>query len=282
MELTLQERILNHIFYLELFARVGISLFYGLSVFGFACVLHTQERHSRFSNILKQASQGFFLLGAICILIYGILEYILPINSVTSEVYTFFCFLFSVGVLFFNSKRKEFPAISFVIGSFIFLFMTLVCFLEPKVFIHQEKIFWFINFHIILSVLGETIYLISFCASILFLLNHNKLKKKIISLNSLQTSLSTLEKVVVQTSFCGLGLLTLALISGIILVFVNKDASQISLLKILWATFIWAWYAMTLYGRIFWGWKGRKGALLVILGSSVLMVGSLAILWHYL
>jgi ABC-type uncharacterized transport system permease subunit len=282
IEASLQERLLHNIFLLELLARVGMSLFFGLSVFGFACVLQIKEKYLNLSSLILQVSRILFLLGTISILTYGILEYLLPINSITTELYTLICFIFALGMLFFDPKHKEYPPLSFIIGSVIFLLMTLVSFLEPKVLLPTEKNAWFINLHIILSILGETIFIVSFCASLLFVINHRKLKRKKIASDRKTTSLSTLEKVVVRSSFIGLAFITLALITGLILVFVGKGMPQAGFVKIFWAFFVWGWYAISILGRSFWGWKGRKGAWLIILGSALLLLGLVGNFYRYL
>ncbi len=279
---SLQERLLHNIFLLELFARVGMSLFFALSVFGFACVLHIQEKKAKLSSRILHISRFLFLCGTIAILVYGVLEYILPINSITAELYTISSFIFALGVLFFDPKHKEFSALSFVIGSLIFLLMTLISFLEPKILLHSEESDWLINLHICLSILGETVFVISLCASLLFILKHKKLKKKIIESDSNTSSLSAIEKVLVRSSFSGLALITLALLTGLILVFVGKETFQVGFVKIFWAFFVWGWFTVTIFGRSFWGWKGRKGAWLIVMGSVLLLLGLFGNFYHYI
>lgn len=279
LEVSLQERLLHNIFFLELLARIGMSSFFGLSVFGFAYLLNTQEQQNKLFNLILNISRILFLFGTISILTYSILEYILPLNSMTAKLYTINSSILALGVLYFNPKHKEFPTVSFIISALIFLSMTLISFLEPKILIQSEKSIWLINAHILFSILGETIFIISLCASFLFIVNHSKLKRKVI-INS--TSLSTLEKIVFRSSFLGLAFITLALISGIVLVSVGKSPRSVGFIKIFWAFFIWGWYAITLFGRNFWGWKGRKGAWLIIIGSIFLLLGLLGNLYHYL
>lgn len=281
IEATLQERILHNIFLLELLARVGMSLFFGLSVFGFACVLHLTEKHNNLSSFLLNSSRILFVFGTISLVTYATLEYILPMSSITAQLYTISSCIFAIGMLFFNPRHKEFPAVSFIIGSLIFLLMTLISFLEPKILLSAEKSNWFTNFHITLSILSETIFVISFCASLLFIIKHNKLKKKIINSNTKSTSLSFLEKIVVRSSFIGLAFITLSFVSGLILVFVGKETLQAGFVKIFWAFFVWGWYSLTIFGRSFWGWKGRKGAWLIIMGFILLLFGLFGNYYHY-
>lgn len=278
---SLQERLLHNIFFLELLARVGMSLFFGLSVFGFACFLHMQNKTTKTCAVLFNLSRILFLCGTISLLIFATLEYILPLSSITAELYTISSFVFALGILFFDPKHKEYPALSFIIGSLIFLLMTLISFLEPKILLFTEKKSWLINCHIILSIAGEAIFIISFCASLLFIINHNKLKKKIIASTIKPTSLSSLEKVVIRSSFIGFAFITLALITGLILVFVGKESSPVGFIKIFWAFFVWTWYAVAIFGRSFWGWKGRKGAWLIIMGSVLLMLGLFGNFYFY-
>ncbi len=253
-----------------------MSLFFGLSVFGFAIVLQCQEKNDQFPTIISNTSRILFLLGTILILVYGILEYILPLSSITAELYTISSFIFALGILIFDSKRKEFAPLAFTISAIIFLLMTSISFLEPKILLSEVKSDWMVDIHIGLSILSAIFFVASFCASLLFVISHNNLKRKIIEFNSKSTSLSTLEIIIIRSSFAGLAFITLALITGIILVFVGKNILQVGLFKIFWAFFVWAWYVMTIFGRSFWGWKGRKGAWLIIIGSILLILGLLA------
>ena len=275
METSLQENILNHIFTLELFSRLGMSLFFGMSVFGFACVLQGQIKSKRFYDIVFNVSRFSFLMGTISILVYGILQFILPIGSLPNQFYTGCSFAFALGLLILEPTKKEIPVLYFIIGSIIFLLMTLISFLEPKILMPVEQNHWFLLVHIFFSIISECLFVISFSASLLFIIKHSKLKKKKLVSSSNTTSLSGLEKGIIRSSFLGLAFITLALLSGLILVFVSKQSSPVGFLKIGWAFFVWGWFAITILGRHFFGWKGRKGAWLIVFGSIIMMLGFL-------
>jgi ABC-type uncharacterized transport system permease subunit len=279
---SLQERILHNIYLLELFSRIGMSLFFGLSLFSFACVMQIQDRQKTLAKKILKIAKIFFILGSTSIIMFAILEFILPSISLASEIYTIGTIILAVSLLGFNTEKRDYPALAFTISSIIFLLMTLISFLEPKVLIQTEKNNFLINFHITTSITGLLLFISSFCASFLFITNHNKIKKKEIEFSQNSTSLSKLEKIIIKSSIAGLAFITLALISGILIISIGTQNSyQTGFIKVFWAFFVWAWFAISILGRNLWGWKGRKGAWLILTGSVILLFGLIGNFFYY-
>lgn len=133
--------------------------------------------------------------------------------------------------------------------------------------------------HISTAIIGELIFVVAFATSCLYLKTYKKLKQKTIDYNSHPTSLSTLEKFIVRSSIIGLIFITTSLISGLLFLFIDKDYSRISFAKILWAFCVWGWYLLAIFGRHLWGWRGKKGAQLILFGMILLVFGLFGALW---
>jgi len=133
--------------------------------------------------------------------------------------------------------------------------------------------------HIVTAIIGELIFVIAFCAACLYLRNYQKLKHKIINSHFHPTSLSTLENFIVRSSVVGLLFITTSLIFGFIFLFFDTTTDQISIVKILWAFCVWGWYLLAIFGRHLWGWKGKKGAQLILFGMILLIFGLFGTVW---
>lgn len=138
---------------------------------------------------------------------------------------------------------------------------------------------WILYLHITTAVIGELIFVVAFGTSCIYLHTYNKLKQKVIDHNLHPTSLSKLEKFVVRASVVGLIFITTSLVSGLLFLFTQQNTSQIGLMKLLWAFCVWGWYLLAIFGRRLWGWRGRKGARLIIFGMILLIFGLFGILW---
>ncbi len=271
MDTTLQEQILNRIFQIELYSRLGLSLFFGLSIIGFALTLQKIDKKNFMIYFL--ISRILFLFGTLSLLVYCILQFIIPITSLTNEFYNIFSFIFGILLFTLNQEKRETPALYFIIGSIIFLLTTLISFLEPKILLQTEQNYGIFLIHILCSIVSTGLFIISFSASILFILKHNNLKHKKIESKLNSTSLYSLEKVMMNSSFLGLGVITIALITGLDLIFINKHLQEIGFFKIFWSFFVWGWFATTIVGRLYFGWKGSKSAWLLVTGTLFLLFG---------
>lgn len=139
-----------------------------------------------------------------------------------------------------------------------------------------------LNIHIALSIIGQLVFTISFCASLLFIIKHNNLKRKKIASGKHTTSLSLLEKIIVKSSYVGFCFITLALITGLIVMLFSKNFPQMDFIKMFWSFFVWTWFIIVIFGRNLWGWKGRTGAQLIVVGSIILILGLFVNFYFYL
>lgn len=279
---SFQENLISNVIMLETISRIFMSALFGFSVLSFGCTLTLKARSNNHSKKLHNFSRFLFVLATFSTIIYGTLEFILPINSITSLVYTAICIVLSISVILFDQGNEGMPAFSFLVGALIFLMVTITPFLDPKpLYFSSASVDWFVYLHIGTAVLGEAIFVAVFCASLIYLRDYRKLKQRKLDSIAPATSLSALEKLVERTSLVGLASITISLFSGIALIFFGRFSFQVGFVKILWAFLVWGWYVMSIFGRNLWGWSGKKGAKLSIFGMLLLLLGLFGTIWQY-
>jgi ABC-type uncharacterized transport system permease subunit len=279
--LSFQENLIRNIFMLEAISRIAMSALFGFAVLGFGYTLSLRARIKNHPEKFHNLARIFFILATVFTIIYGTLEFILPINSITTQVYTAICLVLAIAVILIDRGKEGLPAFSFLVGALIFLMVTITPFLDPKPLYRATSVDWLVYFHIGTAALGEAIFVVVFCASLLYLRDYRKLKQRKLDKVPSPTSLSALEKLVERSSLVGLTFITFSLLSGLALIFIGKFAVQVGFVKILWAFLVWGWYVMTIFGRSLWGWRGRKGAKLAIFGMILLLLGLFGTIWQY-
>jgi cytochrome c-type biogenesis protein CcsB len=115
-------------------------------------------------------------------------------------------------------------------------------------------------------------FAVAFCAGVMYLLQEHYLKKKILGvLFRRLPSLDTLDDINYRCLTIGFPLLTIAIISGSVWAqsawgdYWSWDPKEI------WSLITWFVYAALLHGRLTTGWRGRRAAILAIVGFGVLL-----------
>lgn len=131
--------------------------------------------------------------------------------------------------------------------------------------------FWF---HALMAFVSYAAFTITFATSAMYLLQEHFLKKKRFGvLFRKLPSLGTMDDISYRCLTIGFPLLTLAIISGAIWsVQAGGSYWNWSDRKQVWSLITWFIYAALLHGRLTTGWRGRRAALLSILGFIVLLI----------
>ena len=167
--LSFQENLIQNIFMLEAVSRIAMSALYGFALLSFGYTLSLRAREKKHSEKFHNLARILFGFASVFTIIYATLEFVLPINSVTTQVYTAICLVLAITVLFLDKGKEGFPAFSFLVGALIFLMATITPFVDPKPLYRATSADWLVNFHIGTAALGEAIFVVSFCASLLYL-----------------------------------------------------------------------------------------------------------------
>lgn len=196
----------------------------------------------------------------------------LPITNM-QESLSFFSLTIIGSFILFNRKYKVAVLGSFVAPPALLMLIassalpTEVKQLPP---ILQSNWFWF---HALLAFISYATFTIACGTGIMYLIQQHYLKKKRLgALFQKLPSLETLDDISYRCLSIGFPLLTVAMISGSIWSeqavgnYWNWDPKQT------WSLITWFIYAALLHGRLTIGWRGRKAALLSILGFIVLLI----------
>jgi cytochrome c-type biogenesis protein CcsB len=131
-------------------------------------------------------------------------------------------------------------------------------------------------FHVIFAFLGNAIFALAFCSGVMYLIQENQLKsKKMGVITKRLPPLKVLDDLNYQSLKFGFPLLTLGIITGAVWAnyawgrYWDWDPKET------WSLITWLLYAALLHQRLTVGWRGRKAAIMAI-------VGFLAVLFTFL
>jgi len=137
----------------------------------------------------------------------------------------------------------------------------------PDVF----KSFW-LSLHIGLSLIGDGLLAVAFCAGIMYLVQERQIKrKKLTGILQRLPSLSFLDTLNYHALMVGFIMLTLGLLTGAFYAqwikgrFWNWDPKEV------WSVITWLVYAVLIHQRLTVGWRGRQAAWLSIIGFCFLL-----------
>jgi cytochrome c-type biogenesis protein CcsB len=127
--------------------------------------------------------------------------------------------------------------------------------------------------HVSLAILGDAVFALAFCASLLYLVQERRLKaRRGGRLLRELPSLETLDRLNYAFLVWGLVLLTLGIVTGIVWAHSAWDRFWTSDPKLLFSLTTWAIYVVLLQGRMTAGWRGRWAAQLTIAGFAVILL----------
>lgn len=188
------------------------------------------------------------------------------------ESLSFFAWMI-VGVLLVSQLRYHVK----VLGAFltpIALILMLFALALPKEIVPLAPVlrsFWH-PFHVFFAFLGNASFSLAFCCGVLYLVQEHRLKtKKVGALTQRLPSLKTLDDLNYQSLTLGFPLLTLGIITGAIWAeyawgrYWDWDPKET------WSLITWFLYAALLHQRLTVGWRGRKAAIMAIVGFGAIL-----------
>lgn len=251
------------------FAIIITILFYMLSTASYIAYLFLQKNYLHRSGRYMLAA-GFFchsvLIGYECaksghIPVHNLHETLLLAGWAIAGVFLIFQHKFSLRILGIYAA----PLATLVVTVSYFVQR------EPAQTKNIFNSLWFI-FHIIFVFIGEASFALACGAGILYLVQENaiKTKKRGFFFKRLP-SLELLDTTGYSCIAVGFALLTIGLVSGFIYAksvwgrFWGWDPKEV------WSGIMWIFYAALLHERLVAGWRGRKAAIMSIIGFAVLL-----------
>lgn len=131
---------------------------------------------------------------------------------------------------------------------------------------------WWMPVHVLLLFAGYAVFAVAFGAAIMYLLMERQLKgKKLGALFRRLPSLDVLDAVNSRCLTIGFPLLTLGIITGSIWASYAWGSYWSWDPKEVWSLGTWLLYAALLHGRLTAGWRGRRAAILAIVGFCTVL-----------
>jgi cytochrome c-type biogenesis protein CcsB len=126
--------------------------------------------------------------------------------------------------------------------------------------------------HVTLAILGNAAFAVTCCAGIMYLLQERQLKSRQFRKIGLRLPpLEQLDDIGIKSILVGFPLLTLALITGVLWAEHARGSFFQLRPRETWSVVSWLIYAGILYARVSAGWRGRKAAILAILGFCLVL-----------
>jgi len=192
------------------------------------------------------------------------------------ESLSFFAWMI-VGVLLIVNLKYRVKVLGSLLTP-IALILMIFAFALPKEIVPLApvlKSFWH-PFHVVFAFLGNAIFTLTFCCGVMYLIQEHQLKsKRLGAIAKRLPPLKVLDDLNYQSLTFGFPLLTLGIITGAIWAeyawgrYWGWDPKET------WSLITWFLYAALLHQRLTVGWRGRKAAIMAI-------VGFLAVLFTFL
>ena len=126
--------------------------------------------------------------------------------------------------------------------------------------------------HVALAILGNAAFALTFCTGLMYILQERQLKSRHPGRMHLRLpSLDLLDDVGVKSLLFGFPLLTLALITGSLWAEYTRGSFLPLYGREAWSILSWLIYGGLLYARLSAGWRGRKAAILAIIGFCLVL-----------
>ena len=254
----------------QIFFYCTLALYSGATVAYLIYLFRTTPLLATWSNRLITAGFIAHLLSTIH---RSVLTGQLPITNMQESLSFFSLTIIGIFIYFERSYKVA------ILGSFVTppaLLMIIASSALPNEIKHLSPIlrshwFWV---HALMAFVSYAAFTITCAASVMYLIQLHFLKKKHFgALFTKLPSLETMDDIGYRCLTIGFPLLTVAIISGAI--WSEQTVGSYwnwSDRKQTWSLITWFIYAALLHGRLTTGWRGRKAALLSILGFVVLLI----------
>jgi cytochrome c-type biogenesis protein CcsB len=131
---------------------------------------------------------------------------------------------------------------------------------------------WWLPIHVTFAFLGDAIFALAFCAGVIYLIQERLVKsKRVGTISGRLPSLEVLDEINYRALTIGFPLLTIGIVTGAVWAEYAWGSYWSWDPKETWSLITWLLYAALLHGRLTVGWRGRKAAILAIVGFCAIL-----------
>lgn len=245
------------------------TILYMFSCAGYFGYLFFQKSH------LQRTAVGLMMAGfamhTVSLVACGMRSGNFPVNNLHETLSVTGWALAAVFLAF--SFRYKLKILGIYAAPLIILVM-IAAYQMPKPVARDPQLFksWWLAAHIVTIFLGNAAFALACGLGILYLLQENAIKKKTRGFFfSRLPSLDLLDSTAYASIIAGFSLITIGLITGVIYAkavwgrFWSWDPKEV------WSAIVWLFYAALLHERLTVGWRGRRAAIMAIIGFGALL-----------
>jgi cytochrome c-type biogenesis protein CcsB len=248
--------------------ELALTFYFLATIAGLVELFKSKKTSSKIALYLALAG---FTLHTVNIIIRYIEGGHIPVTNM-HEATSFFSWCVLI-LFFFHEFRYKLGLLSSFIMPIVFVLMFSAAIFprEIKVLSPALQSYWF-GIHVIFAFLGDAAFAMACGIGIMYLIQERHVKSK--NLNKLfmkLPSLQTLDEINYHLITLGFPLLTLAMITGVIWAnsawgsYWRWDPKEV------WSLITWLIYALVLHLRLTVGWRGKKAAILSIVGFAIVV-----------
>jgi len=245
------------------------TIFYlGGSILYLVYVAFMKENVAKWGKILLVSGAAVHLSGFV--LRYFEAGYT-PITNLFESL-SFFA-LTTVVIFLLVEARYKMKVLGAFISPIAFIFILFSAFVPSEVQTIPPALqsYW-LPIHVMLLFVGDAIFAVAFGAGIIYLIQEKQVKrKKLGPLMKRLPPLGTLDEINYRCLTFGFPLLTMGIITGSIWAEYAWGSYWSWDPKEVWSLITWLLYAALLHGRLTIGWRGRKAAILAIIGFCAVL-----------
>jgi cytochrome c-type biogenesis protein CcsB len=131
---------------------------------------------------------------------------------------------------------------------------------------------WWLPIHVTFAFVGDAIFAIAFCAGVIYLIQERLVKtKRAGGLSQRLPSLEALDEINYRALTIGFPLLTIGIITGAVWAEYAWGSYWSWDPKETWSLITWLLYAALLHQRLRVGWRGKKAAIMAIVGFGAVL-----------
>lgn len=271
---------LNFMHNLEPTLRVALVIFFGLAMLLDAASIQGRNAEATWPDHCRRVARNFFICAMVLSTAHLTVLFISPAGTVLNIAISAIACFISIAAVMLEKDKHELRPLGFLTGSIVWALNVVAPFLVESSSTQMNSLPGLSLFHIATALSGEALCMVAFSASLLYLWDYRRLKSHLFERRRFMPSLQTLDTLVGRLSLLGFLLISTSLASGVMLILDAQMRVHLSSLKVVWAFAVWGWYLLALVGRGYWGWTGRRGAMLSIWGSVLLGLTLFGTIWN--
>jgi ABC-type transport system involved in cytochrome c biogenesis permease subunit len=213
---------------------------------------------AKISTWILAAAFGFLTIN----LLFAVINSSVLINPGSRDFLSLCAWSVCVVYLALQFKTKT-RVLGAFISPFILLFLIVAAGeVSDKSLLPQNLQNWLTALHLFCVIMGEALFMLASCASVMFIMQNSLLKnKKLGKMSRLLPSLNDLDRINHICLLWGFPVLSVGIIAGAVFAELSWQSGWLTDPKIIWTFAGWIIYGFLLHQRLAIGWKGYRMAL---------------------